>query len=105
MFLKFVRLRFSPSARGPVTDYISLLHACSFPRHPLSDISRAVQHSDTVRLAPVEELNPVEVDEGHLFNVQYRRGPAALDLSFDLIQMLGSKVPAEPNSLSEPFNL
>src|SRR6202047_4315918 len=102
MFLKLVRLRFSPSARRSLADYISLLPASSFPRHPLPDISRTVQHRDAVRLASVEELNRVEVDKGHLFNVQYRRGPAALNLSFDLIQILGSKVPAEPNSLSEP---
>src|SRR4029077_6154688 len=95
----------SQSARRSVAGYISLVSASSFPRHPLPDISRTVQHSDAVRLASVEELNPVEVDKGHLFNVQYRRGPAALNLSSDLIQILGSKVPAEPNSLSGSFNL
>ena len=105
MFLKFVRLKFSPSARRSVADYISLLHPSSFPRHPLPDISRTVQYSDAVRLASVEELNPVEVDKGHLFNVQYRRGAAALNLTVDLVQILGSKVPAEPNPPSEPFNL
>src|SRR5437870_13732269 len=90
MFLKFVRLRVTPPAQSPVSDYISLLRASSFPRHPLPDISRTVQHRDTVRLAFVEELNPVEVDKGHLFNVQYRRGPAAFNLSFVLIKILVS---------------
>jgi len=98
-------LCFSPFARRFIADYISLLLASSFPRHPLPDISGTVQDSDAVRLASVEELNSVEVDEGHLFNVQHRRGPAELNLSSDLIQILGSKVPAEPNSLSGPFDL
>src|ERR1700684_3652812 len=93
MFFKFVRLRFSPSARRSVADYISLLHASRFPRHHLPDISRTVQHSDAVRVASVEELNPVEVDKGHLFNVQYRRGPGALNLRFDLIQSSDRRSP------------
>src|SRR3989442_12314921 len=98
MFLKFVRLRFSPSARRSVGDYISLLHASSFPRHPLPDISWTVQHSDAVRLASVEKLNPVEVDKGHLFNDHYLRGPAALHLIFPLFQILASKLHSEPTT-------
>jgi hypothetical protein len=67
------------------------------PRHPLLDIRRAVQHRDTFVLAGIEELNCFDVHEINLLQIQ-RDGLSAADLGLYLIEMVRSKLSAQPKA-------
>src|ERR1700759_2995747 len=77
----------------------------AFPEHPRFDVGRAVLHRHAVRLTRVKETDTLNVDQIDFLNVQNHRGSAAVDLSFDLVQILGPPLSTEPNPRSEPINL
>src|SRR6202035_1459983 len=77
----------------------------TLPEHPRFDVGRAVLYRDAVRLTRVKETDTIHVDQIDFLNVQNHRGSAAVDLSFDLVQILGPQLSAEPNPRSEPINL
>src|ERR1700756_1038932 len=77
----------------------------TLPEHPRFDVGRAMLHRHAVRLTRVKETHTLNVDQIDFLNVQNHRGSAAVDLSFDLVQILGPQLSAEPNPRSEPINL
>jgi len=64
-----------------------------------------VLHRHAVRLTRVKETDTLNVDQIDFLTVQNNRGSAAVDLSFDLVQILGPQLSAEPNPRSEPITL
>src|ERR1700733_788747 len=69
------------------------------PRHPLLYIRRAVQNRDTFILAGIEKPNGLDVHKIDLFQIQYGRLSPA-DLGLYLIEMVRSKLSAQPKSNS-----
>src|ERR1700756_1215219 len=77
----------------------------TLPEHPRFDVGRAMLHRHAVRLTRVKETHTLNVNQIDFLNVQNNRGSAAVDLSFDLVEILGPQLSAEPNPRSEPINL
>ena len=67
------------------------------PRHPLLDIRRTVQNRNTFVLAGIEKPNGVDVHKIDLLQIQYGRLSTA-DLGLNLIEMVRSKLSAQPQS-------
>jgi len=67
-----------------------------------------MQHRDASRLAHAEKANSLNIHEIDLFQI-HSYWPSLLDLRFDLIKMLRSKLPAQSNPgsalLRYPFDL
>jgi hypothetical protein len=67
-----------------------------------------VQHRYVLRLARIKRANAFDIHEMHFFQIQTYTWSATFDLGPDLIDMLGSKLPAQPNSrlalTRNPFN-
>jgi hypothetical protein len=63
-----------------------------------------VQNRDPCRLILVEKTNSFEIDEIQFLQIQNDWRLAALDFGFDLIQVFDSKLTAESNPASGPFD-
>src|ERR1700733_8109225 len=85
---------FQPLSSPPIRSSFLFL---PLPRHPLLDIRRAVQHRDIFVLAGIEEPNCFDVHEIDLLQIQRDRLSAA-DLGLYLIEMVRSKLSAQPKS-------
>jgi hypothetical protein len=81
----------------------------AFSQHPLPDIGRAVEHSDSCGFACVQETNGVYVHQIHLFQIHSYGLIATIDFASHLTNLLNSESTTQPNSRSafarNPFDL
>jgi hypothetical protein len=59
--------------------------------HPLTNIWRAIQNLDTLRLALIQKTNSVNVDDANFLEIQSRRLSALLDLGAETSEVRRSK--------------
>src|SRR5580692_10453601 len=74
-----------------------LLRPTSLLQHPFPDIRRTVHDRHACRLTRIEKTNTFDIHEIEFLQIQRDAWSAPLDLRLQLINVLGSKVPAQTN--------
>src|SRR5277367_4229294 len=75
-----------------------VLRPASLLQHPFPDIWRTVQDRDACRLTLVEKTNTFDIHQIEFLQIQRDVWSATLDLRFQLIKVLRSKLPAQTNA-------
>src|SRR5260370_26460064 len=76
----------------------------AFLHHPRSNIGRGVQHRYSPRLARIQKVDGLNINEIYFLQVQNALRSALVHFGHHLMQMLRSKLASEPNSLMEAVN-
>src|SRR5271156_7134406 len=74
-----------------------VFRSASLLQHPFPDVRRTVQDRHACRLTPVEKTNTFDIHEFEFLQIQRDAWSATVDLRFQLIKVLRSKLPAQTN--------
>src|ERR1700756_2571211 len=91
MLLSSVRVNESSTFR-------MVFRSASLLQHPLPDVWRTVQDRNPCRLTRVKKTNTFDIHEIEFLQIQRDAWAATLDLRFQLIKVLRSKLPAHKHS-------